>query len=125
MFFSHLVSTFDIGDMAKFTRLNRNGHLHEKGKEEKTCRPNAEGDHELQEIWNIDVNLAKGICNESGNNEPRPFFNPNTYDNEKTAKIKGDEPFSCCRNQEEDECDDVHRHRCPNPGHELIVAGAA
>src|SRR4030042_6182024 len=108
--------------VGEFPGLNRNGHLHQQSKDEKTRCPAAEGDHKLYEIRNIFVDLAKGIRYKSRHDKTRPFFNPHPDDNEQTAQIEGGQPFPGLGDQKDDECDDIHHHRRPYPGHELVVA---
>jgi len=121
VFFFPSKGTFHVGDMGESPGLNRNGHLHQKGEDEETHCPDAEGDHQLQEIRDIFVDLAKGIRDKSWYNETRPFFNPDSYDDENTAQIESGQSFPGLGDQEDDEGDNIHHHRRPYPGHELVV----
>ena len=49
---------FFIFLMGEFSGFNGNSHFYQKGEDEKTRRPNSEGDHEFQEIRDIVGNLS-------------------------------------------------------------------
>ncbi len=38
---------FDVADVAKGSRFNGDGHLHQEGEDEEPCRPDTEGHNEL------------------------------------------------------------------------------
>jgi hypothetical protein len=89
VFFFLSEGTFNIADVAEFAGLDRDGHLHQEGEDEKADCPNPKGHHEFQEIRNINVNFAERIRDKPWYDETRSFFNPDPYDDKKTAHVQG------------------------------------
>ena len=58
VFFFKPIGPFNIPDVGEFPRLNRNGHLHQEGENEKTGCPDAKGNHEFEEIGHIIVDFS-------------------------------------------------------------------
>ena len=85
------VFVFGVAELSGF---DGNGHLHQEGEDEETYSPDAEGHHEFQEVWDIDVNLAKRVGDKSRYDEPGPFLDPDPNDDEKTTQVKSVQSFS-------------------------------
>jgi len=47
IFFFALEAAFNVANVAEFPCLNGDGHLHQKGEDEESRCPDAEGHHEL------------------------------------------------------------------------------
>ena len=67
------------------------------------------------------MDLTQGIRDKSWYDEARPFFNPDSNDNEDTAQIEGGQSFPSLGDQKDDEGDDIHRHGRPYPRHKEIM----
>ncbi len=101
-FFFKPVSTLNILDVSEFPRLNRDGHLHQEGKDEKSCCPDAKGDHEFQEVRHVIVDLSQRVRDESRYDQTGSLFNPYPDDDEQTAEIESGKSFPGGGDEEEE-----------------------